>query len=502
MKKIFLSLFLTLIIFQPAYSDISLASFNQTYDLVDDYIDMARIYTSSADYEKALEYINTADRLSPNNPKVLYEKAVILKNYNQPILARNLMQEIAQMDPSYKDTYLYKEFFKDDLPGFYMPRNFDAEYYKTKGEEFYKEGKYEKALDYFIKAVNIRKSVENYNNLGKAYIKTGRPELAQKSFEEALNLDVKNPQTYINLALYYSDIEKDSKKQAHYLKQAIKINPNLADPYYQIGNIYFDKGMYETAAEYYRTATAKDDVFFDAQYALGVSLFNLQKYEEAYLVFEKSLNIELDNPKVYDYLTKAATVLKKYDEAQTYIEREIAIQPTPGNYLELAKILYYKGEYDKAINLLNTKVSDSRNALMYNYLGLCYFQKNDYGLAFSYFNKAIALDEKPIYLYNLAVCYNAAGDKSMVDLYVTKAKNAKTSDVQDYLDKTKIYLDLNDTKNALSVLDSGILRFPNERLLYNTKLEILQKTGNAAEARLLSIKINEKFPKEAVYKGR
>lgn len=502
MKKILLSLILSLIIFQSGFCEISINSFSQNYDFIDDYIDMAKLYTSNAQYEKALEYIDTVDKISPNNPKILYEKAVILKNYNQPILSRNLMMEVVKLDSSYKDTYLYKEFFKDELQGFYMPRDFDAEYYKSKGEEFYKEKKYEKALDYFIKAVNLKKDVQNYNNLGKAYIKVGKAQQAQKSFEKALDMDIKNPVTYINLALYYCDIEKDTKKQMHYLKQAIKINPKLAEPYYLIGNIYFDKGMYETAADYYRMAAANDELYFDALYALGSTLYKLQNYEEAYLVFEKSLNLELDNPKVYDYLAKSAVELKKFAEAQNYIEKEIMIQPNQDIYLELAKILYLKGEYDKVITLLNTKVSNPKNAQMYNYLGLCYFQKNDYGQAFVNFNKAVSIQEKPIYFYNLAVSYNAAGDKSMVDMYVNKAKNARTIDVQDYLDKVKIYLDLNDVKGAISTLDTAISKYPKERQLYNAKLEILNKNGQAADARLLNIQINEKFPKETVYKGK
>ena len=502
MKKLLLSLILSLIIFQPAFSEISIDYVTQNYNFIDDYIDMARLYTSNAQYEKALEYIETVNKISPNNPKILYEKAVILKNYNQPILSRNLMMEVVKLDPTYKDTYLYKEFFKDELQGFYIPRDFDAEYYKTKGEEFYKEKKYEKALDYFIKAVNLKKDVQNYNNLGKAYIKVGKAQQAQRSFEQALNMDIKNPQTYINLAIYYCDIEKDSKKEMHYLKQAIKINPKLAEPYYIIGNIYFDKGMYETALEYYRMATANDELFFDAFYALGSTLYKLQNYEESYLVFEKSLNFELDNPKIYDYLAKTAAELKKYDEAQSYLEKEIMIQPNPEIYLELAKILYLKGEYDKAITLLNTKVSNPKNAQMYNYLGLCYFQKNDYGQAFSNFNKAVSIQEKPIYFYNLAVSYNAAGDKSMVDLYVNKAKNAKPTEIQDYLDIVKIYLDLNDIKGAISTLDTAINKYPNERKLYKAKSEILNKSGKTQEARLFDIQMNEKFPKETVYKGK
>ena len=502
MKKLLLSLFLSLLIFHPSYSEISLSSYTQNYNLIDDYIDMARLYTSSAEYEKALEYIDIIDKISPNNPKILYEKAIILKNYNQPILARNLMQEVAQLDPSYKDTYLYKEFFKDDLPGFYMPKSFDSEYYKTKGEEAYNEGKYEKALDYYVKAINIKRDVENYNNLGQAYIKVGKPKQAQKSFEEAINLDVKNPKTYINMAMYYGDIERDHKKQLHYLKYAIKINPDLAETYYLVGNLYYDKGMYETAAEYYRIATAKDDLSFNYLYALGLSLYMTQNYEEAYLVLEKTLNLELDNPKVYEYLAKSAIELRKYDEARSYIEREIIILPTPENYLELAKIMYLQGSYDEAIELLNTKVADSKNAERYNYLGLCYFQKNDFALALNNFNKAISISEKPIYLYNLAVCYSTAKDNAMVDIYVNKAKKAIASNPQDYIDLVKIYTDLNDIKGAIATLDKAIAAYPKERRLYKLKLNLLKKTGNTAEERLLSVKMNEVFPKESVYKGK
>ena len=502
MKKILLSFLLLFLFIPPSLGDITINSYTQNYDLIDDYIDMAKLYTSNAEYEKALEYIDIIDKISPNNPKILYEKAVILKNYNQPILARNLMQEVAQLDPSYKDTYLYKEFFKDDLPGYYMPKNFDSEYYKSKGEDAYKEGKYEKALDYFIKAANLNKNVENYNNLGKAYIKNNKPKLAQKSFEEALNLDVKNPQTYINLALYYCDIEKNPQKQMHYLKHAIKLNPKSAEPFYQMGNVYFEKGMYETAVEYYRLAVAKDDVFFDAQFALGEALYNLDNMEEAYLVFEKSLNIELDNPKVYTYLTKTAIALNKYDEAQGYIDKEISMFPTPENYLELAKILYLKGEYDRAITLLNTKVSDSKNPEMYNYLGLCYYQKNDFAQAMNNFNNALLLNGKPIYFYNLAVCYNAAQDKGMVDLYVNQAKKAKMVTVQDYLDVVKIYLDLNDVSGAISTIDNALFKFPNERKLYKVKLEILKNAGKTEDARIFSAKMSEKFPKDNVYRGK
>ena len=503
MKKIILSLFISLLIFTPAYSEISLSSAAyQGGGLIDDYIDMARLYTSSADYEKALEYIGIIEKLYPNNPKIMYEKAVILKNYNQPILARNLVREVAQLDPEYKDSYLYKEFFKDDLPGFYMPKNYDADYYKKKGEEAYNDGKYEKALEYFRKAINQKESVENLNNLAKAYIKTNNPKMAQKCFEEAINKDIKNPQTYINMALYYCDIEKNSKKQLHYLKQAIKINPDLSETYYQIGNVYFEKGMYETSVEYYRIATTKNDVFFDAYYALGSTLYKLQNYEEAYLVFQKTLEIELDNPKVYEFLAKSALELRKYDEAVSYINNAIAVEPSPDNYLTLAKALYQKGDYDKCINLLTTKISNSKNAEMYNYIGLCYFQKGNFIQALNNFNKAASVKEDPRYYHNLAACYNAMNDKTNMQINIDKAFNSKLNSPDDYIEISNIYLELNKTDDAISTLTKAISIYPNERKLYNKKLNLLEKTGKTKDAVTLRGQMNSKFPKETVYLGK
>ena len=506
MKKFISGLFLLLIIFvsaeNKAYSEISIQSQSENYELIDDYIDMAKIYASSAEYEKALEYIDIIGKLYPNNPKILYEKAVILKNYNQPILARNLMQDIVQLDPNYKETYLYKEFFKDEIPGYYMPKDYSADYYTKKGEEAYNECKYEKALEYFRKAAIQEKSVKTYNNIGKAFVKTNNPKKALKSFEEAINLDVKAPETYINLALYYCDIEHNSKKQMHYLKTVIKLDSKLAKPYYLMGNIYLDKGMYETAIEYYRLALAKDDTNFDTYYALGSTLFKLQEYEEAFHVFEKSLTVELDNPKVYEYLAKSAIELRRYDEAQSYIQKAVSIEPSPNNYLLLAKILYQKWDYDRSIELLNSKIGNSKNADMYNYLGLNYFQKNKYNEALKCFSNAVKINKRPSYLYNIAVVYNTLNEKEQMEIFLDKALNAGLHNADDYIDVANIYLDMNKTDDALSILTKGIEIYPYERKLYNAKLNILQKTGRTKEYNLMKIQINSKFPKETVYMGK
>ena len=505
MKKFLLILVLLLFFVNQGICKINLQSvqsYTENYDLIDDYIDMARLYTASADYEKALEYIEIIDKISPNNPKIMYEKAVILKNYNQPILARNLMQDVVQIAPEYRDSYLYREFFGNELQGFYIPRDYDSDYFTKKGQEAYDEGKYEKALGYFKKAVQQRRDVETLNNLGKTYIKSSKPKIALKCFEDAIALDIKYPETYINLAQYYSEIMRDSKKQMHYLKHAIKLDPKNAKPFYFMGNIYYDKGMYETAADYYRQALSKDDTCFEAYYALGETLYKLQNYEEGYQVLKKSLNIELDNPNVYELLAKLSIKLRKYDEAESYAQKLISYQPSPDNYLLLSEALYLSGNYNDAINILNTKITDTKNSKKYNLFGLCNYQLNNYNEAVNNFKVALAIEEKPIYLYNLAVCYNILGNKTNMNAYADKATKIIPKDVQDYIDIAKIYRDLGQNENALNTLNKAITSYPNERQLYNLKLQQLKQMGKTAEYNTFNVYMNSKFPKDPLYLGK
>lgn len=502
MKKIIFTIIISLICCQYSISNVQIQPYTQNSNLVDDYIDLARIYTSSAEYEKALEFIDIIDKISPKNPKIMYERAIILKNYNQPILSRNIMQEIAKIAPEYKESYLYKEFFKDEFTGFYMQQDYNSDYYTRKAEEAYKEEKYQKALDYFKKALKERKDSYTINNLGKAYLKTGNKKAALKCFEDAISHDITNPQSYINLALYYCDLEKNSKKQIQYLKHAIKLDPTNAEPFYLMGNIYFEKGMYETAIEYYRHSLTKNDLYFNAYYALGSTLFKLQNFEEAYFVFKKSLMIELDNEKIYEYLAKSAIELKKYEEAKSYAQKAVSIQPSPKNYELLVDALYNMGEYNTAITILNTKIADNKNSKMYNYLGLCYFQINSYKKAIDFFKKAINIEEKPIYFYNLAVCYNTIGENLNMNTYKEMALTTSPKEMEDYIDIIKIYNDLGQNDKILEILNKAIINYPNERKFYNYKLQLLQIMGKTKEYNQFKLYIEDKFPKEPLYLGK
>ena len=59
MKKIILIFVLSILLCPSGFCDVNIQPYTENYDLIDDYIDMAKLYTSNAEYDKALEYINT-----------------------------------------------------------------------------------------------------------------------------------------------------------------------------------------------------------------------------------------------------------------------------------------------------------------------------------------------------------------------------------------------------------------------------------------------------------
>jgi len=102
----------------------------------------------------------------------------------------------------------------------------DVNAYNNRGREYYNEGKNEKAIVDFDKAIEINPSfIHAYNNRGNVYSKQG------------------------NYAQSIIDFNK-----------AIELEPNFAEAYYNRGNIYYKQEMYEKAiADYERAVEIKPD---------------------------------------------------------------------------------------------------------------------------------------------------------------------------------------------------------------------------------------------------
>lgn len=143
-------------------------------------------------------------------------------------------------------------------------------------------------------------SARVHTNLGVEYLNLKLYKEAEKEYLEAIRLDPFGKHTfyhYLNLGLLYDRSGKEDMALKTYEKAA-KINPNLPLAYRFAGNIYSRRGKYQDAIKFYKRATeiTPSNAYF--WYDLGNAYMKAKMYKEAAVAFERSL-------KIYPYFAEA-----------------------------------------------------------------------------------------------------------------------------------------------------------------------------------------------------
>ena len=108
-------------------------------------------------------------------------------------------------------------------------------------------------------------------------------------------------------------------KSREALEMVFSLNENYAPAYYLDAAIHQNRKQYAAAAETFLEAYALDSTLEDARLQAGICMLDMQKYEDALLVFKqmlKTTNNSLDQA-LY-YAGEASYLLKENDDACTY----------------------------------------------------------------------------------------------------------------------------------------------------------------------------------------
>ncbi len=144
------------------------------------------------------------------------------------------------------------------------------------------------AIEEYQEAIRIApKQADLYEGLGWEYRQTGQLDLAEKAFEQQLELTPGNPIAMYNLASTRVDGGK-AASAVGLLEQVVKVNgmPTVAD--YYLGRAYAAEGKAEpAAAEYEKATTLGGETARQAWYGLGQVYKELGKTAEARAAVEK-----------------------------------------------------------------------------------------------------------------------------------------------------------------------------------------------------------------------
>jgi tetratricopeptide (TPR) repeat protein len=162
-----------------------------------------------------------------------------------------------------------------------------------------------------------RSQARNYLDQGKELYRTDQDEKAVEAFQQAIKLDPDLPEPYFRLGLALTAIGKEQEAEDAYKKSVEKHKKYLeahgkdAESHYNLGQTYAGLHLYSEAVREYRQAAQLNSDDANIYYDLGTALTKLAQYDEAANAFSKSLELDPENYRAEDALEEAREGVKR-----------------------------------------------------------------------------------------------------------------------------------------------------------------------------------------------
>jgi tetratricopeptide (TPR) repeat protein len=290
-------------------------------------IPLSRLLILTGDPEAALEEAEKAIELSPESPRALAALCQAQDWNGQITDAIETCRQAIDLDPTYAEAHAFlAEAYADNiLNGDFSfgwgravqeaekaieldPESVDA--YRNLAYVWNSQGYYGLSNDYYDKALEI------HSNLGFLYVQkavnyraliayhAGRAEYAAAessyraaiaSLEEAVKVDPENAEAYEEMGwLYFGNDQLNLAQEK--LEQAVEIDPEYARAWSRLGFTRFRRRNYEGAEEALRQAVELGYDRIETFYTLGLVLYYLARCEEAMPFFNQALAIDPEDP--------------------------------------------------------------------------------------------------------------------------------------------------------------------------------------------------------------
>ncbi len=249
------------------------------------------------------------------------------------------------------------------------------------GRILFSEGRLEEAEKYFLKQFELSsESVDAAQGLAAIYTQKESWTDAEKYYLKTLELAPGDPETMTRLAQTYRR-QGDLEKATQQFEQAFELaGDEKPDLYQQLANIYYERALYEKAAEIYlqmvKTGLGTSSVYNE----LGNCSFRQVDLEGAVNYYQEALRQTPPLDTAYRNLGVAQAKLGRPMEAIWALEKFLEVNPTEYEFLQV--------------------------------IGGLYASVQDFGSAISFYEKFLqSHPNDPVALYHLSECYFNMGHK-------------------------------------------------------------------------------------------
>jgi|GEM_PF-1439545 len=319
-----------------------------------------------------------------------------------------------------------------------------------------------------------------YNNLGLFYYNRGRYEDAVIYYKKAIELRSDYALYHDNVGLAHELLKKWEEAAAAFIESE-RLDPENPTASNRLGTFYYRQNQFEEAKFYYNKTVEQNPTDPIAWENLGLTYEQLQQIPEAEQAFRKALEASAtDKDLYYNRLGILFYRQDRNNEAVDYYQQAIDLAPK-AIYFENIGLVYErlgpsenaKNAYEKALSLATD--FDRDNFL--NRLGVFYYNLQQHEKAIDYYTQAIAVAPQGVYYENLGLSHNALGHvAAAIDAY-TKAVQLNPTNVTSYNTIGYLSFQNNDLSGALFFYQEALKITPKVATAHENVGIILEKLG-------------------------
>lgn len=218
------------------------------------------------------------------------------------------------------------------------------------------------ALDAYNKALSLKPDFkEAYNNIGGIYESLNQAQNAEQAYKQAIQIDSSYAEPQINLAMLQQDFNA--------LNDLSQKFPNEPSAFFYLGEISFNKGHLDEAADYFGLAERLAPNNAEIKVRLGTLLTAQGKTANAKQKLEEALALEITVPALIN-LANIETEQTNFTQAESLYKKALDLNPNDIDArLNYADMLYREKrlhealeEYRKAV-ILNPDIPEISNNL-------------------------------------------------------------------------------------------------------------------------------------------
>ncbi len=325
--------------------------------------------------------------------------------------------------------------------------------------------------------------IKNLLQEGFALKSKGHYKHALESFYKAFSQDNTSLELLLEIAdIYYKMYNEE--RALTYIEQILEKEPEHIEALKLLKAIFINKNALpeaeQAAKNIYCISHNSNDL------AEIFKLLNLQgKFDE---IFE--YKFENPNAEIYLEQAKALYCKQEYEKSEMLIEEALEIYTNnQALLLLLGQVYYAQNKKDLCAELIEKLIQDNENAELMNFCGLVAAYQNDYKTACKNISKAIKLEpQNDKYYYNLANMYFKSGDIMYAKRYYNLAISLNPNNPSYHFALANLYYSEKHYKRALEELPENLFE---ANLL---KVIILYDTGYLALARNELMKLSVQKP--------